>query len=150
MLGSRGTTWGRTQPRPSGSESEPCALSAGRIPLHHRLLRSQGARGRGSFLQEVMSKRKPQDKQEVAKEGRGDCCRHRQNLWKGQRESQRGCPGTFWVWREMEDARWVPGRGQVMALCTLIRESGSILRGVWSPGRFLFVFVVFFLFSHAI
>lgn len=62
MLGSRSTSWGRTQPRPSGSESEPCTLSAGRIPLHHRLLRSQGARVRGSFLQEVMSKHKPQDK----------------------------------------------------------------------------------------
>lgn len=38
------------------------------------------------------------------------------------------------------------GRGQVMALCTLTRESGSILRGMWNPGGFLFVFVgVFFI-----
>lgn len=40
------------------------------------------------------------------------------------------------------------GRGQVMALCTLTRESGSILRGVWSPGGFLFVFVGFFYCFH--
>ena len=91
-----------------------------------------------------MSKHKPQDKQEVAKGGGGTVPGTGKTCAKARGRVSVSVPGLSGFGGKWKMQGGYQGRSQVMALCTLIRESGSILRGIWTPGGFLFVFVFVF------
>lgn len=80
-------------PHPPGSDLEPYVQSDGGIGAVEPSGSVVGTPGRDSFLEEVTSEHRPEDKWETARERAGDRSRRRENMCKGQ-DGKPAC--VFW------------------------------------------------------